>query len=46
MRMPPAPFEACEKLGTQVNSLSLVRYRSNDYSVPVAYGHQEVWVRG
>jgi hypothetical protein len=23
-----------------------VRYRSNDYSVPVAYGHQEVWVRG
>ena len=25
-----------------VNSLSLVRYRTNDYSVPVAYGHREV----
>jgi len=42
----PAPFDACDKLGTRVNSLSLVRYRSNDYSVPVAYGHQDVWVRG
>ena len=42
----PAPFDACDKQGTRVNSLSLVRYRSNDYSVPVAYGHQEVWVRG
>ena len=42
----PAPFDACDKQGTRVNSLSLVRYRTNDYSVPVAYGHQEVWVRG
>jgi hypothetical protein len=24
----------------------LVRYKTNDYSVPVAYGHQDVWVRG
>ena len=46
MALPPAPFDACDKQGTRVNSLSLVRYRSNDYSVPVAYGHQEVWVRG
>jgi hypothetical protein len=23
-----------------------VRYKTNDYSVPVAYGHQDVWVRG
>ena len=23
-----------------------LRYRTNDYSVPVAYGHQEVWIRG
>jgi hypothetical protein len=29
-----------------VSSLSLVRYRGNDYSVPVAYGHREVVVRG
>ena len=31
---------------TRVSSLSLVRYRTNDYSVPVAYGHREVWTRG
>ena len=42
----PAPFDACDKQGTRVNSLSLVRYRGNDCSVPVAYGHQEVWIRG
>ncbi len=46
MTLPPAPFDACDKQGTRVSSQSLVRYRSNDYSVPVAYGHQEVWVRG
>jgi len=46
MAPPPAPFDGCDKQSTRVNSLSLVRYRTNDYSVPVAYGHQEVWVRG
>jgi hypothetical protein len=44
--LPPAPFDACDKIGTQVSSLSLVRYRNNDYSVPVAYGYRPVWVRG
>ena len=44
--LPPIPFGACDKVATQVTSLSLVRYRSNDYSVPVAFGHQDVWVRG
>ena len=44
--LPPAPFDACDNQGARVSSLSLVRYRTNDYSVPVAYGHQEVWVRG
>jgi hypothetical protein len=29
-----------------VTAQSLVRYKTNDYSVPVAYGHQDVWVRG
>ena len=24
----------------------MVRYRSNDYSVPVAFGHREVWIKG
>ena len=31
--LPPA-YDACEKLGTTASSLSLVRYRLNDYSVP------------
>src|SRR3546814_11934975 len=31
---------------TLFRSHSLVRYKTNDYSVPVAYGHQDVWVRG
>jgi hypothetical protein len=44
--LPPASFDACDKLATRVNSLSLVRYRNNDYSVPVAFSHQEVWIRG
>ena len=42
----PPPYDACEKLGTSVSSLSLVRYRRNDYSVPTSYGHREVIVRG
>ena len=44
--LPPAPFEACEQAGGQVSALSLVRYKTNDYSVPVAYGHRDVWIRG
>jgi transposase len=42
----PAPYDACEKVSTTVSSLSLVRYRLNDYSVPTAYGHRDVLVRG
>ena len=44
--VPGAPFEACEQVTGQVSSQSLVRYRTRDYSVPVAYGHRPVWVRG
>ena len=44
--VPGAPFEACEQVAGQVSAQSLVRYRTNDYSVPVAYGHRQVWVRG
>jgi hypothetical protein len=43
---PAAPYEACEKIAGRVSSLSLVRYRSNDYSVPTQYGHRQVWVKG
>ena len=42
----PVPYEACETRTTRVTSLSLVRYRRNDYSVPTAYGHREVLVKG
>ena len=44
--LPPAAYDACEKRAGRVSSLSLVRYRTNDYSVPVAYGHRDVLVRG
>jgi transposase len=44
--LPPVPYDACDKQSVRVSSLSLVRYHSNDYSVPTAYGHQEVLVRG
>ena len=43
---PAAPYEACETRGARVSSLSLVRYRGNDDSVPAACGHREVLVRG
>jgi transposase len=44
--LPASPYDACEKVGTRVTSLSLVRYRGNDYSVPTRYGHREVLLRG
>jgi len=44
--LPASPFDACHKQTGRVSSRSLVRYKGNDYSVPVAYGHLEVWVRG
>jgi len=44
--LPAAPYEACEKVTARVNSLSLVRYRANDYSVPTQYGHHQVLVHG
>ncbi len=44
--LPAAPYEACEKRATRVTSMALVRYRANDYSVPVQWGHREVLVKG
>jgi transposase len=32
--LPPTPYEACEKVTVRVSSLSLVRYRTNDYLCP------------
>ena len=44
--LPPVPYDACDRQAGRVSSLSLVRYRTNDYSVPVAYGHRDVIVGG
>jgi len=44
--LPAVPYEASEKISARVSSLSLVRYRANDYSVPTEYGHRQVWVKG
>ena len=44
--LPAAPYDACDQRAGRVSSLSLVRYRTNDYSAPVAYGHRDVLVKG
>ena len=44
--MPPVPYDACAQRATRVTSLSLVRDRRNDYSVPTADGHRAVVVKG
>ena len=44
--LPAAAYDACDQPASRVSSLSLVRYRTNDYSVPVAYGHRDVLVKG
>jgi len=46
MPLPATAYDACAKQATRVNSLSLVRYRNNDYSVPVMYGHRDVLIKG
>ena len=43
--LPPVAYDACDKRAGRVSSMSLVRYKTNDYSVPVAYGHRDVLVR-
>jgi hypothetical protein len=44
--LPAAPFDACDQATGRVSSQALVRYKTNDYSVPVACGHRDVWIRG
>jgi transposase len=45
MTLPTTPFDACHKRPGRVSSLSLVRYKNTDYSVPVAYAHRDVMVK-
>ena len=44
--LPGARFDACRKVSTIANSLSLVRFDGNDYSVPVRYAHHPVVAKG
>lgn len=44
--LPAAPFDACLKVSTTATSLSLVRFDTNDYSVPSEYAHHPVVVKG
>jgi transposase len=43
--LPPTAYEACEKWTTRASSQALVRYKTNDYSVPTEYGHRQVLVK-
>ena len=43
--LPPVPLEACEKRFTRASSQALVRYETNDYSVPTEYGHRPVLLK-
>jgi len=44
--LPAVPLEPCEKRAGRVSSTSLVRYWTNDYSVPTAYCFRDVVVKG
>jgi transposase len=44
--LPPVPFAACRVASTAASSLSLVRFDDNDYSVPVAFAHHPILVKG
>lgn len=46
MDLPGIPFDACDQRPGRVSSQALVRYRNNDYSVPVAFAHREIIVKG
>jgi transposase len=44
--IPAGVFDACRKQKGASNSLSLVRFDDNDYSVPVRWAHRDVVVKG
>jgi transposase len=44
--LPPVTFEARRVVQTRANSLSLVRFDRNDYSVPTSFAHHELVVVG
>lgn len=42
LSLPEIPFDPCRKTSATANSLSLVRFKCNDYSIPVAFAHHEL----
>ena len=46
LSLPPSPIDACKKVPTRANSMSLVRFNTNDYSVPERYAHYPIVVKG
>jgi hypothetical protein len=46
LSLPASGFDACRKRSTAANSLSLVRFDDNDYSVPVRFAHHPIVVKG
>lgn len=46
LKLPESPFDACRKQSARANSLSLVRFDANDYSVPIDHAHHDLIVKG
>jgi transposase len=44
--LPEAAFDACRKISAQADSRSLVRFRTNVYSIPTRHAYQRVLVKG
>ena len=43
--LPERPYDPCVVSSARVSSMSLVRYKDTDYSVPVRYGYQDIFVK-
>jgi transposase len=46
MALPSVGFDPCHIMTGRASSMSLVRYRTNDYSVPTTHAHREVVIKG
>lgn len=46
LALPKGTYEACDRRTGQASSQALVRYRTCDYSVPTAYAHRPVLIKG
>jgi transposase len=44
--LPAVPFDACQKVPTHANREALVRFDTNDYSVPTPFAHHRVLIKG